>query len=82
MLRPFYNLPLDLQEVGPLKGFEAKVIIVKISIIDYLTVQTSSILQQESQLSMSFNFMQTLFRDNFEKKIYKKKTKSQEFSVI
>ena len=46
VLRPFNNISLYFQQVGPLKGLEAKVIIVKVSIIDYLTVQTSSILEQ------------------------------------
>lgn len=51
VLRSFHNLPLDLQEIGPLKGFETKIIIVKVSIIDYLTVQASSILQPKRKLS-------------------------------
>ena len=38
VLRPFHNLPLNLQEVRPLKGFESKIIIVKVPVIDYLAV--------------------------------------------
>jgi len=45
VLRPFHNLPLNLQEVRPLKGFEPKIIIVEVPVIDYLAVQTRSILQ-------------------------------------
>ena len=49
MLRPFYNLPLNFQKVGPLKGFEAEIIIVKISIIYDLAVQTSRILKEREK---------------------------------
>lgn len=54
MLRSFHNFSLDLQKVRPLKGFKAKVIIVKVTVIDDLTVQTSSILRQgkKNQLRM------------------------------
>lgn len=50
MLGSFYNFSLDLQEVGPLQGFEAKIIIVKIPVVDDLTVQTSSILKGKNLL--------------------------------
>lgn len=46
VLRSFHNLPLHLQKVRPLKCFETKVVIVKVSVIDDFTVQTSSILQE------------------------------------
>ena len=45
VLGPFNNLPLNLQEVRPLEGFEPKIIIVKVPVINYLAVQTRSILQ-------------------------------------
>jgi len=50
VLRPFHNLSLDLQEVGSFKGLEAKVIIVKVPIIDDLGVQASRILKQKENV--------------------------------
>jgi len=50
VLRPFHNLSLDLQEVGSFKGLEAKVIIVKVPIIDDLRVQASRILKQKENV--------------------------------
>jgi hypothetical protein len=41
---------LDLQEVGSFKGLEAKVIIVKVPIIDDLGVQASRILKQKENV--------------------------------
>jgi len=46
VLRPFNNSPLDFQEVRSLKSFKSKVIIFKITVIDDLTVQTSSVLKK------------------------------------
>jgi hypothetical protein len=51
VLGPFHNLPLDLQQVGSFKGLEAKVIIVKVPIIDDLRVQASSILKQKENVT-------------------------------
>ena len=53
VLRPFYNLPIYLQEVRPLKGLEAKVIIVKVPVINDLTIKASRILVKKAIESIS-----------------------------
>ena len=65
VLRPFYNLPVDLQEVGPLKGFETKVIIVKVSVINDFTVQTSSILTEERKEIESLGLVSSMSNSIF-----------------
>lgn len=45
VLWPFYNSTVHLQKVRPLKGFEAKIIKVKISVVDDRTIQACSILE-------------------------------------
>ena len=47
-LWPFNNLPTKLQEVRSLQSLEAKVVIVEVLIINYLAVQTSSVLKYNS----------------------------------
>lgn len=53
VLRPFNDLPLYLQEVRPLKGLEAKVIIVKVPVVNYLAIQSSSILVMKNNKSQN-----------------------------
>lgn len=49
VLRPFNNLSSYLQEVGPLKGLEAKIIIVKVPVVNYLAIQLSCILEERKK---------------------------------
>jgi hypothetical protein len=49
VLRSFHNLSIDFEKVRPLQGFETKVIIIKVPIIDYLTVQPCRILWKKMQ---------------------------------
>ncbi len=44
VLRSLHNSPIDFEKVRSLQGFEAKVIIVKVPIIDYFTIQPCCIL--------------------------------------
>lgn len=49
VLRSFHNLSIDFEKVRPLQGFETKVIIIKVPIIDYFTVQPCCILRKNMQ---------------------------------
>jgi hypothetical protein len=40
VLRALYNTAIDAEEVGTLEGFETKVIVIKITIVDNFRVQT------------------------------------------
>lgn len=45
VLGPFHNFAVHFQEIRPLQGFEAEVIVLKISIINDLTVEPLCVLQ-------------------------------------
>ncbi len=49
VLRSFHNLSIDFEKVRPFQGFETKVIIIKVPIIDYFTVQPCCILRKKMQ---------------------------------
>ena len=45
VLRPFDDISTELQEVRPLQSFETKVVVIKISVVNYLAVQARGILE-------------------------------------
>lgn len=65
VLRSFHNLSIDFEKVRPLQGFETKVIIIKVPIIDYFTVQSCRILGKKMQEFFSDVILLKLFSHIF-----------------